>query len=304
MLKRPPDMLDSDSDQLSSSEVSSPRDGHEKSIIIPNFGAVQHNPNKRIPLMGTWRLQEGVQLGRCQRTNDRSPCSEDDVEFVFRHKSRGVDAKYSAVRKLPVNGHHDVNLGHNNGNEPYSNTSGVTKLPNHTDGYSGDTESIKNDSNSISNGDLHVRSTKSGVNCLTNKNNAFVESSPTRVEKWLSESPCEEDFCINEKRIIVNRPQSERVWSENDNGTRSALGDCNSGNINHKLDLAAQVFVKGWKFNDNFSSSGVSLLYTNTPSLTFCQKKRLNFMKLCLRRNQPFYFLEMARDGDRMPCMY
>lgn len=299
--QRRADMFDSESDQLSSSGESSPREGIGKSIVIPNFGAVQHNPNKRIPLMGTWRLHESVHINRSRQNSDRSSGIDSDADFVFRHKSNGINARYSAVRRLPVNGHCEGDCERDRNGVRY-HTAAPEPRKEHLNGHCG-SDLRKFDVNGTPvRPDLHVTNGHRKEYSILNGNNVFINATTT-VGEWLQNGHFDTGSRNGQKSGAGNTKKNPTL-SVNNNVIKDDFGTNGKVNFNQEIDENSPIFIQGLKLDENLNAGIASLLYSNTPSLTFCQRKRLNFMKLCLRRNEPFYFLEMAGENDKVPSRY
>ncbi|XP_030835253.1 disks large homolog 5 isoform X2 [Strongylocentrotus purpuratus] len=296
--QRRADMFDSESDQLSSSGESSPREGIGKSIVIPNFGAVQHNPNKRIPLMGTWRLHESVHINRSRQNSDRSSGVDSDADFVFRHKSNGVNARYSAVRRLPVNGHCEGDCERDRNGVRY-HTAAPEPRKEHLNSHCG-SDLRKFDVNGAPvRPDLHVTNGHRKEYSILNGNNVYINATTT-VGEWLQNGHFDIGSRNGQKSGVGNTKKNPTL-SVNNNVIKEDFSTNGKVNFNQEIDENSPIFIQGLKLDENLNAGIASLLYSNTPSLTFCQRKRLNFMKLCLRRNQPFYFLEMAGENDKVP---
>ncbi|XP_054773689.2 disks large homolog 5-like [Lytechinus pictus] len=296
--QRRAEMFDSDSDHLSSSGESSPREGIGKSIVIPNFGAVQHNPNKRIPLMGTWRLHESVNISRSRQNSERSSGVDSDADFVFRHKSNGIDARYSAVRRLPVNGHCEGDYEKDR-NGDRSHMPVPERRKEHLNGHCG-LDLKKFDVNGTAvRPDPHLTNGNRKEYSILNGNNVYINATTT-VGEWLENGHFDTGG-NNGKKPTVGYSKKNPILSINNNVIKEDFHANGKVNFNQDSDESSPIFIQSLKLDDNLNRGIASLLYSNTPSLTFCQRKRLNFMKLCLRRNQPFYFLEMAGENDKVP---
>ncbi|XP_071505414.1 uncharacterized protein [Diadema antillarum] len=300
VLKRRSDMLDSDSDQVSTSGDSSPQDGIGHSVIAPNFGVVQHNPSKRIPLMGTWRLHES--RGR-QRLERSSVGEESDAELVFH--SIGdfhLEAKQSTVRRLSDRGCGVESSVSECSKHQFAAQSNNTSPLSNTHQFSNFEQSLCNDAAVIKKKLEHL---EYHADFRQNGTSAFHPTGALSVTRWLQNNYCNSDINTTNKNLlsdqchtaIDNQPLP-------DNANKAEI--CVNGTASFDSEANPSIVLERWKFDENFNAGAASLLYScgSQPLASLCQRKRLNFMKLCLRRNQPFYFLEMAGQDGKVPSRY